>query len=85
MTSPSPRFLVYTFLAMGRQTRFHMLPEDCRRFLLFLQERDPVANGRDGYTLGTVLEVKKEIRVTGLFPEILPVNPYSPQQMSSTG
>ena len=36
------RFLVYTFLAMGRQTRFHMLPEDCRRFLLFLQERDPV-------------------------------------------
>ena len=44
-----------------------------------------VANGRDGYTLGAVLEVKKEIRVTGLFPEILPVNPYSPQQMSSTG
>jgi hypothetical protein len=42
MTSPSPRFLVYTFLTMGRQTRFHMLPEDCRRFLLFLQERDPV-------------------------------------------
>src|SRR5580692_2589874 len=27
---------------MGRQTRFHMLPEDCRRFVLFLQERDPV-------------------------------------------
>ncbi len=27
---------------MGRQTRFHMLPEDCRRFLVFLQERDPV-------------------------------------------
>ena len=36
------RFLVYTLLAMGRQTRFHMLPEDCRRFVLFLQERDPV-------------------------------------------
>ena len=27
---------------MGRQTRFHMLPDDCRRFLHFLQERDPV-------------------------------------------
>ncbi|MGA3134472.1 MAG: hypothetical protein ABSC88_00615 [Terracidiphilus sp.] len=27
---------------MGRQTRFHMLGEDCRRFVLFLQERDPV-------------------------------------------
>src|ERR1700719_1957924 len=40
--NPSPRFLVYTLLAMGRQTRFHMLPEDCRRFVLFLQERDPV-------------------------------------------
>src|SRR5450755_3580600 len=38
----SPRWLVYTLLAMGRQTRFHMLPEDCRRFVLFLQERDPV-------------------------------------------
>jgi hypothetical protein len=31
------------------------------------------------------LEVKKEIRATGLFQEILPVNPSSPQQMSSTG
>jgi len=28
---------------MGRQTRFHMLPEDCRNFLLFVQERDPVS------------------------------------------
>ncbi len=27
---------------MGRQTRFHMLPDDCRRFVQFLQERDPV-------------------------------------------
>ncbi len=27
---------------MGRQTRFHMLPEDCRRFVVFLRERDPV-------------------------------------------
>ena len=27
---------------MGRQTRFHMLPEDCRRFVHFLQQRDPV-------------------------------------------
>jgi len=42
MTTPFFRFLVYTLLAMGRQTRFHMLPEDCRRFVLFLQERDPV-------------------------------------------
>jgi len=42
MTNPSRRFVVYTLLAMGRQTRFHMLPEDCRRFVFFLQERDPV-------------------------------------------
>jgi len=34
--------LRYTHLSMGRQTRFHMLPEDCRRFVCFLQERDPV-------------------------------------------
>lgn len=27
---------------MGRQTRFHMLPDDCRRFVQFLRERDPV-------------------------------------------
>ncbi len=27
---------------MGRQTRFHMLPGDCNRFISFLQERDPV-------------------------------------------
>ena|SRR5579863_3140321 len=27
---------------MGRQTRFHMLSEDCRRFVQFLQARDPV-------------------------------------------
>src|ERR1700712_4748649 len=27
---------------MGRQTRFHMFPEDCHRFISFLQERDPV-------------------------------------------
>ncbi len=42
MTTPFFRFLVYTRLPMGRQTRFHMLPEDCRRFVLFLRERDPV-------------------------------------------
>jgi len=42
MATPFFRFLVYTLLSMGRQTRFHMLPEDCRRFVLFLQERDPV-------------------------------------------
>lgn len=34
--------LIYTFVLMGRQTRFHMLPEDCRRFVLFLRERDPM-------------------------------------------
>jgi hypothetical protein len=34
--------LVYTHLPMGRQTRFHMLPEDCRRFVQFLRERDPI-------------------------------------------
>jgi hypothetical protein len=27
---------------MGRQTRFHMLPEDCRRFVRFLHDHDPV-------------------------------------------
>ena len=27
---------------MGRQTRFHMLMEDCRAFVEFLRERDPV-------------------------------------------
>jgi hypothetical protein len=27
---------------MGRQTGFHMLEEDCRLFLKFVQERDPV-------------------------------------------
>lgn len=27
---------------MGRQTRFHMFPEDCREFVHFLQQRDPV-------------------------------------------
>lgn len=27
---------------MGRQTRFHMLSEDCQRFVHFLQKRDPV-------------------------------------------
>jgi hypothetical protein len=27
---------------MGRQTRFHMLEEDCRQFLEFLHQRDPV-------------------------------------------
>ena len=27
---------------MGRQTRFHMLPDDCRRFVEFLGKRDPV-------------------------------------------
>jgi hypothetical protein len=27
---------------MGRQTRFHMLGEDCRKFLEFVQQRDPV-------------------------------------------
>lgn len=27
---------------MGRQTRFHMLPDDCRRFVEFLRKRDPV-------------------------------------------
>lgn len=27
---------------MGRQTRFHMLPEDCKQFLEFVQQRDPV-------------------------------------------
>jgi hypothetical protein len=32
----------YNLLSMGRQTRFHMLSEDCRRFVQFLQERDPV-------------------------------------------
>lgn len=32
----------YTLLPMGRQIRFHMLPEDCRRLVRFLQERDPV-------------------------------------------
>src|SRR5271169_6569075 len=41
-TRANSRLVVYTLLAMGRQTRFHMLPEDCRRFVLFLQERDPV-------------------------------------------
>ena len=35
-------FVSYTLISMGRQTRFHMLPEDCRRFVLFLRERDPV-------------------------------------------
>ena len=29
-------------LLMGRQTRFHMLPEDCRRFVCLLRERDPI-------------------------------------------
>lgn len=28
--------------AMGRQTRLHMLPEDCRNFVHSLRERDPV-------------------------------------------
>ena len=27
---------------MGRQTRFHMLTEDCKQFLEFVQQRDPV-------------------------------------------
>lgn len=27
---------------MGRQTQLHMLPEDCRQFVKFLRERDPV-------------------------------------------
>lgn len=27
---------------MGRQTRFHMLAEDCREFVEFVRERDPV-------------------------------------------
>jgi hypothetical protein len=27
---------------MGRQTRFHMLTEDCRQFLEYVQQRDPV-------------------------------------------
>jgi hypothetical protein len=27
---------------MGRQTQIHMLAEDCRRFVRFLRERDPV-------------------------------------------
>jgi hypothetical protein len=35
-------YVIYTVPEMGRQTRFHMLPEDCRRFVFFLQERDPV-------------------------------------------
>jgi len=28
--------------SMGRQTRFHAFHEDCRRFVCFLRERDPV-------------------------------------------
>lgn len=31
---------------MGRQIRFHMLPEDCRQFVQFLRERDPVIVAR---------------------------------------
>lgn len=27
---------------MGRQTQLHMLPEDCRQFVSFIRERDPV-------------------------------------------
>jgi hypothetical protein len=37
-------FLLFAYnrLSMGRQTRFHMLSEDCRHFVQFLQGRDPV-------------------------------------------
>jgi hypothetical protein len=27
---------------MGRQTRFHMLAEDCKRFIEFVRQRDPI-------------------------------------------
>src|ERR1700683_2452006 len=43
MSKPSNPFPApYKLIRMGRQTRFHMLPEDCRQCVRFLQERDPV-------------------------------------------
>lgn len=41
---------------MGRQTRFHMRPEDCRQFICFLQERDPVIVTRWHSATSVVLE-----------------------------
>jgi hypothetical protein len=42
---------------MGRQTQFHMLADDCKQFLRFVQERDPVIVVRRSSQLAGIEEV----------------------------
>ena len=44
---------------MGRQTRFHMLEEDCKQFLGFVRQRDPVIVVDWSSKPGTMQEVQR--------------------------
>jgi hypothetical protein len=44
---------------MGRQTRFHMIEEDCQQFLEFVHERDPVVVMDRSSKSGVIEEVKR--------------------------